>query len=32
LHQISTERHHGSGGLLAAFFALLSYPLPAVAI
>jgi hypothetical protein len=26
LHQTSTERHHGSSGLLAAFFALLSYP------
>jgi hypothetical protein len=32
LHQISTERHHGGSGLLAAFFALLSYPLPAIAI
>jgi hypothetical protein len=26
LHQISTERHHGSSRLLAVFFALLSYP------
>jgi hypothetical protein len=28
----STLSHHGSSGLLAAFFALLSYPLRAVAI